>query len=65
MVISRKKMAYQRVGTSSSRASSPNIFQESELYFNSHTNGQHRGFDIFEKKWGTKNQKMTILSKEI
>ena len=56
-------MAYQRVGTTSSKASPPNISQESKLYFNSHTNGQHSGFDIFEKNGGTKNQKMTILSK--
>ena len=65
MVISRKKMVYQRVGTTSSKASAPNVSQESKLYFNSHTNGQHSGFDIFEKNGGTKNQKMTILSKEI
>ena len=48
-------MAYQRVGTTSSKASPPNISQESKLYFNSHTNGQHSGFDIFEKNGG--NQK--------
>ena len=42
-------------------------FLKSQNYFNSHTNGQHSGFDISEKKngGGTKNQKMTILSKEI
>ena len=55
-------MAYQRVGTASSKASPPDI---SQLYFNSHSNGQHGGFDIFEKIRETKNQKMTILSKEI
>ena len=49
MVISRKKIAYKRVGTTSSKASPPNISQESKLYFDSHTNGQHSGFDIFEK----------------
>ena len=55
-------MAYQRIGTASSKASPPDI---SQLYFNSHSNGQHSGFDIFEKIRETKNQKMTILSKEI
>ena len=49
MVISNKKMAYQRVGTISSKASPPNISQESKLYFSSHTNVHHSGFDIFEK----------------
>ena len=52
MVISRKKIAYQRVETTSSKASPPDISQESKLYFNSHTNGQHSGFDIFEKNGG-------------
>ena len=44
MVISRKKMVYQRVGTTSSKASPPNISQESKHYFNSHANGEHNGF---------------------
>ena len=66
MAVSGKKMAYERVRTTSSKASPPDISQESKIYFNSHTNGQHSDFDISEKKWwGTKNQKMTILSKEI
>ena len=52
MVISRKKMAYQRVGTTSSKASPPDISRESKLYFNSYANGQHSGFGIFEKNGG-------------
>ena len=52
MVISRNKMAYQQVGTTSSKASPPNISQELKLYFSSHTNGKHSGFDIFEKNGG-------------
>ena len=52
MVISRKKMVYQRVGTTSSKASPPHISQESKLYFNSHANGEHSGFYIFEINGG-------------
>ena len=48
MVISRKEMAYQRVGTTSSKGSIPDISQESKLYLNSYTNGQRSGFDIKE-----------------
>ena len=39
MTISRKEMEYQRVGTTSSKASPPDTSQESKIYFNSHTNG--------------------------
>ena len=49
MVISRKEMAYQQVGTTSSKSSNLDIFQNSKLYFISHTKGQHSGFDILEK----------------
>ena len=52
MVISRKEIAYQRVGTTSSKARPPDISQELKLSFNSHTNGQYSGFDIFEKNGG-------------
>ena len=48
-------MIYQQVGTTSSKASPPDISQESRLHF---------GFDIFGKNGGTKNQKMIILSKK-
>ena len=58
-------MAHQRFWTTSSKASPPDVSQESKRYFNSHTNGQHSGSEIFEKNGGTKNQKITILSKEI
>ena len=46
MVISRKEIAYQRVGTTSSKAGPPDISQELKRSFNSHTNGQYSGFDI-------------------
>ena len=45
MVISRKKMAYQQVESTISKASPSDISQESKLYFNSHTNGQHSSFE--------------------
>ena len=64
MVISRKEMAYQRVGTIGSNVNPPNISQKSKPYFNSHTNGEHSGFDIFKKMKGTKNHKITILNFE-
>ena len=49
MVISSKEMACQLVGTTGSKSSTLDIFQNSKLYFSSHTNGQHSGFDILEK----------------
>ena len=52
MGVSRKEMANQRVGTTSSKAKPPDISQESKRYFNLHTNEQHNGFDIFEKDGG-------------
>ena len=66
MVISRKKMVYQRVGTTSSKASPPNISQESKLYFNSHTIGQYSGFDIFEKNGGNQESRIweMLISKQ-
>ena len=52
MVILRKEMIHPLVGTTSSKDSPPDISQESKLYFSSHTNGQHSGLDIFQKKLG-------------
>ena len=60
-----KKEDSVSVGNTSSKASPPEISRESKLNFNSPTHGQHSGFDIFEKMRGSKNQKMTILSREI
>ena len=45
-------MAYERVRTTSSKASPPDISQESKIYFNSHTNEQHSGFDTFKTNGG-------------
>ena len=53
-VISRKEMSHPRVGANSSKASPSDISQEPKIYFNSDTNGQHSGFDIFEKNSGKK-----------
>ena len=58
MVISRNEVAYQRVETTSNKASPPDIPQESQLYFHSHANKQHSGFDIYEKMGEIKNPKM-------
>ena len=51
MVISKNKMAYQQVGTTISKASLPNIFQESKVYL-IHIQMHNSGFDIFEKYGG-------------
>ena len=56
MVVSRKEMAYQRVGTASNKASHSDISQESKLHFNSYS-----GFEVLEKICGTKNWKMTKI----
>ena len=53
------------VENTSSKASPPEISRESKLNFNLPTHGQHSVFDIFENMGESKNQKMTILSKEI
>ena len=58
MVISRNEVAYQRVETTSNKASPPDIPQESQLYFHSHANKQHSSFDIYEKMGEIKNPKM-------
>ena len=63
MVISRKKMAYQRVGTTSSKASPPNISQE---FTSIHIQMDNIVTLTYLKRMGgSKNQKMIILSKEI
>ena len=68
-VISRKEMSHPRVGANSSKASPSDISQEPKIYFNSDTNGQHSGFDIFEKNSGKKESEKeileTLISKQI
>ena len=65
MVISRKEMSYQRAGTTSNKASTPDIFQESKLYFNSIHIQMDNIVTLTYLKKIIKHQKMTILSKEI
>ena len=54
----KKRNSIQRAGTTRNKTSHPDISQESKRYFNSRTNEQHSGFDIFEKNWG--NQESEI-----
>ena len=58
MVISRKE-----IGTTRSKTSHPDISQESKIYFNSRTNEQHSGFDIFEKNWGNQESEIDYTVK--
>ena len=65
MVISKNKMAYQQVGTTISKASLPNIFQESKVYLIHIQMHNIVALTYLKNMEGIKSQKITILSKEI
>ena len=52
LVIPGKEMAYKRIRTFSSEIGTSNISQMPKTYLHSHTNGQHSGFNLFEKDGG-------------
>ena len=65
LAISRKKWHISKLELLVLKLALQTFLRSQKVYFSSHTNGQHSAFDIFGKMGGTKNQKITILSKEI
>ena len=65
MVISKNKMAYQQVGTTISKASPPNIFQESKVQLIHIQMHNIVALTYLKNMEEIKSQKITILSKEI